>query len=156
MNGAMELRSLLRQKTWDKEVVLWLGSDAILKDELLAHTVQELDLLDFFDPNNLPANNDVARDHLTASLRKYLLEIQPSARKKIIMVVRSGGLLARYNIGLKSFFDWFCCDFGMVIITLARSAEKVAWPPSVVLDDDRLYNYFTGIGMCSRVMTDKG
>ena len=64
MNGVAELRSLLRQKAWDKEVVLWLGSDAALKDELLAYTVQELDLLDLFDPNNLPANDDVARDQL--------------------------------------------------------------------------------------------
>jgi hypothetical protein len=156
MNGAAELRNLLRQKTWDKEVVLWLGSDAALKDELLAHNVQKLDLLDLFDPNNLPANDDVARDHLASSLRKYLQGLQPSSRMKIVQVVRSGGLLARYNIGLKSFFDWFCCDFGMVILTLARSTEKTAWPSAVVFDDERLYDYFTGIGMCSHVITDKG
>jgi len=156
MNGVTELRNVLRQKAWDKEVVLWLGSDASLKDALIAHTVQELDLLDLFDPNDLPSNDDVARDHLIAALRKYLQGLQPSPHSKIVLVVRSGGLLARYNIGLKSFFDWFCCDFGMVILTLARSTEKSAWPAAVVFDDDRLYDYFTGIGMCSRVITDKG
>lgn len=156
MNGVAELKNLLRQKTWDKEVVLWLGSDAALKSELSACNAQELDILDLFDPNNLPANDEVARDHLITSLRKYLQGLQPSARSKIVLVVRSGGLLARYNLGLKSFYDWFCGDFGMVIITLARGADKMAWPAAVVFDDDRLYDYFTGIDMCSRVITDKG
>jgi len=156
MNGVTELKNLLRQKTWDKEVVLWLGSDAALKNELIPYNVQELDILDLFDPNNLPSNDEEASDNLKTSLRKYLQGLQPSARSKIVLVVRSGGLLARYNLGLKSFYDWFCSDFGMVIIRLVRGADRMAWPSAVVFDDDRLYDYFTGIDMCSRVITDKG
>jgi len=156
MNGVTELKSLLRQKTWDKDVVLWLGSDAALKDVLSQCNTQELDILDLFDADNLPSNDDDARTRLTTSLRQHLQGLQPTAQSKIVLVVRSGGLLARYNLGLKSFYDWFCCDFGMVIITLVRAAEKMNWPSSVVIDDNRLYDYFTGIGMCNRVITDKG
>jgi hypothetical protein len=156
MNGVTELKNLLRQKTWDKDVVLWLGSDAALKDALSLCNAQELDILDLFDPDNLPANEEDAHARLTNSLRQHLQGLQPTARSKIVLVVRSGGLLARYNLGLKSFYDWFCGDFGMVIIALARAAEKMTWPAAVVFDDDRLYDYFTGMGMCSRVITDKG
>lgn len=156
MNGVTELKNLLRQKTWDKDVVLWLGSDAAMKDALSLCNTQELDILDLFDPDNLPANDEDACARLTTSLRQHLQGLQPTARSKIVLVVRSGGLLARYNLGLKSFYDWFCCDFGMVIIVLARAAEKMTWPSAVVFDVDRLYDYFTGIGMCSCVITDKG
>lgn len=156
MNGVTELKNLLRQKTWDKDVVLWLGSDAALKDVLSQCNTQELDILDLFDVDNLPSDDEDARARLTTSVRQHLQGLQPTARSKIVLVVRSGGLLARYNLGLKSFYDWFCCDFGMVIITLARAAEKMTWPSSVVIDDNQLYDYFTGIGMCNRVITDKG
>jgi hypothetical protein len=151
-----DLKNLLQQKTWDKEVVLWLGSERTLRDTLSNHSVQVMDLLDLFDSNSLPADDDDTRVQLTAALRRHLQELNATARSKIVLIVRSGGLLARYNLGLREFYDWFCGDFGMVIITLDHSADDLTWPETVVFEKDRLYNYFTEPGMCSRVFTHKG
>lgn len=156
MKALAELEKLLRQKTWDKEIVLWLGPDTALKDALSKYTAHELDMLDLLDPNNLPSDDNDTRERMISTLRHRLQELNTTAGKKIVLVLRSAALLARYNLGLKEFYDWFCSDFGMVVVPLAHSADETAWPEAVVFDKDRLYNYFTGTGMCSRVLTDKG
>jgi hypothetical protein len=59
-------------------------------------------------------------------------------------------------VGLKEFYNWFCGDFSLVIIPLARPSEDTAWPESVAFEKDRLYNYFSTTGMCSRIIAERG
>ena len=156
MNRATDLEDLLRQKTWDKEVVLWLGPESRLKDLLSNHSIHELDILDLFDPNNLPSDDDETRMRLTQALRSRLQNINATARNSIVLVVRSCALLARYGVGLKEFYNWFCGDFGMVIMPLNHPKDDLALPENVLFEKDRLFNYFSEPGMCSRIVADKG
>jgi hypothetical protein len=156
VNRPTDLEDLLRQKTWDKEVVLWLGSESRLKDLLSNHNVHELDILDLFDPNNLPSDDDETRTHLTQALRSRLENLNATARNSIVLVVRSCALLARYGVGLKEFYNWFCGDFGMVIMPLNHPKGDLALPENVLFEKDRLFNYFSEPGMCSRIVVDKG
>ena len=156
MNRATDLEALLRQKTWDKEVVLWLGSESRLKDLLSNHNIHELEILDLFDPNNLPSDDDETRMLLTQALRSRLQNLNATARNSIVLVIRSSALLARYGVGLKEFYNWFCGDFGMVIMPLNHPKDDLALPENVLFEKDRLLNYFSEPGMCSRIVADKG
>ena len=44
-----ELAELVRQRTWDKELVLWFGPESKLLPFLATVHVEVLDLLDLFD-----------------------------------------------------------------------------------------------------------
>lgn len=156
MNPATDLEELLRQKTWDKEVVLWLGSESRLKDLLSNHNIHELDILDLFDPDNLPSDDDGTRMRLTQALRSRLQNLNATARNRIVLVVRSCALLARYGVGLKELYNWFCGDFGMVIMPMHHPKDDLAFPENVIIEKDRLFNYFSEPGMCSRIVADKG
>ena len=156
MNRVTNLEDLLRQKTWDKEVVLWLGSESRLKDLLSSHNVHELEILDLFDPDNLPSDDDETRMRLTQALRSHLQNLNATGRNRIVLVVRSCALLACYGVGLKEFYNWFCGDFGMVIMPLKHPKDDLAFPENVHFEKDRLFNYFSEPGMCSRIVADKG
>ena len=60
----------------------------------------------------------------------------------MVLVVTSIGLLARYAVGLREFYDWFCGDFSMVVLLLERTLEETQWPEEVSCDSDRLLGYF--------------
>jgi hypothetical protein len=156
VNSVAELEDLLRQKTWDKEIILWLDSETQLKTLLSNHKFRELDLLDLFNLNSLPTDDDDTRTRLVQALRALLQDFNATGRSRIILVVRSCGLLARYDVGLKEFYDWFCGDFSLVIIPLARPSDDTAWPESMAFEKDRLNNYFSTTGMCSRIIAEKG
>ncbi len=54
MKTAADLAALTRQKTWDKDVVLWIGSENALLHTLGQISYAVLDLLDVFDEEHLP------------------------------------------------------------------------------------------------------
>ncbi len=72
MDGLAELIQLAGQRTWDKELVLWVGTEAQLAPALAGVHVEELDLLDLFDgPPARIDDNEVGR-FLSRSLKKRL------------------------------------------------------------------------------------
>jgi len=152
VNAVAELGAILKQRTWDKEVILWSGSDADLQEATNGAKTVEVDLLDVFDENRLPADDDEARRELATGLRTRLQALDCGPGRRLVLIVRSCGLLARYGLGLKPFYDWFCGDYGLVLIPLAGGEAALAWPEGVTLERDRLSGYFTGPGMCSRAI----
>ncbi len=57
MQAIEELAQLVRQRTWDKELLLWSGPEAKLLPVLTGLQVESLELLDLFDPTNLPIDS---------------------------------------------------------------------------------------------------
>ncbi len=49
MRSSADLAALVRQRTWDKELVLWVGSESALRKAVAPVPVETLDLLDLFD-----------------------------------------------------------------------------------------------------------
>lgn len=49
-----ELAELIRQRTWDKELLLWFGPEIKLLPLLASVHVDVLDLLDLFEPASIP------------------------------------------------------------------------------------------------------
>jgi hypothetical protein len=167
MQAIDELAQIARQRTWDKELLLWSGPEAKLLPALKGLQIETLDLLDLFDPTHptwtglsetgcasrrdaATWDDDDVRHHLSRSLRRQLQAVDRTAGKRTALVVRSAGLLARYRVGVRDFYEWFCDDFSMVILLVERPAVEEDWPEEVDGDPDRLVEYFAEAGMTKR------
>jgi hypothetical protein len=142
MKPPAELKSLVEQRTWEKEVVLWVGTETALAKLLGPVHHATLDLLDLFDEDKLPMDDEETRQCMVAVLSTRLQAIPTGPGTRVVLVVTSIGLLARYAVGLREFYDWFCGDFSMVVLLLERTLEETQWPEEVSCDSDRLLGYF--------------
>jgi len=156
VKSAANLQTLIGSRTWDKELVMWMGTEKALHQALGPGKTVILDLLDLFDLGNLPADDESTRDQLRDRLRDKLRAIQRGPDNRVILVVKSIGLLARYNVGLKAFYDWFIGDFTMVVLLLDSGTEKVEWPEEVRCEGNRLLSYFSEPGMVKEVFGTSG
>jgi len=156
MKTVADLAALTRQKTWDKDVVLWVGAEHALLHTLgqLSYTV--LDLLDLFDEDCLPMEHEETQAHLRRGLRRQLQSLQVSAERRTVLIVKSIGLLARYHAGVREFYEWFCNDFAMVVLLLDGVLEERLWPEEVTCDTDSLLKYFDTPGVVKQVFGEKG
>ena len=76
MKTAADLGALTRQKTWDKDVVLWVGAEHALLHILAQTPYVVLDLLDLFDEECLPMDDEETRVQLLRGLRHQLQSFQ--------------------------------------------------------------------------------
>ena len=151
MKTASDLRAILTQRTWDKEVLVWLGSEKSLLEAMGSVKSIPLDLLDLFDVDNLPIDDDETKDALRSRLRSQLKVLPKGPDNRTVLLVKSVGLLARYGVGLKEFYDWFVGSFAMVVLLLENTSGKTDWPDEVHFDARRLLDYFAEPGMVKDV-----
>jgi hypothetical protein len=156
MKTAADLAVLTRQKTWDKDVVLWVGSEHALLHTLGQISYTVLDLLDLFDEDCLPMDNEETQAHLRRGLRRQLQSLQIGPEKRTVLIVKSIGLLARYQAGVREFYEWFCNDFAMVVLLLDGVLEERLWPEEVTCDTDSLLQDFNTPGVVKQVFGEKG
>jgi hypothetical protein len=143
VKSSQDLAASVRRRAWDKDLVLWIGSEDSLHKMIGQARVEVIDLLDLFIPDHLPMDDEETRDQLRHALRKKLQTIELGPTHRVVLVVRSIGLLARYDAGVREFYDWFCGDFGMVVLALDDLIENLKWPDEVVCESDLLIKYFT-------------
>jgi len=156
VKGIADLRVLLKQRTWDKEVVLWLDSEKSLLDAFGSAKYVSLDLLDLFDIDSLPADDDETHNDLCERLRHRLKAIPKGPDNRTVLVVKSIGLLARYRIGLKEFYDWFVGSHTVVVLVLDGMPAMANWPEEVHCDSKQLFNYFAETGMVNDIYAVNG
>jgi len=151
LKGISDLRALLKQRTWDKEVLLWVGSEKPLVDAcgLTNHVI--LDLLDLFDLDSLPLDDDETHNALSERLRHKLKAIPKGSENRTVLIVKSIGLLVRYQVGLKEFYDWFIGSHTVVALVLDGLPENTHWPEEVRCDRKHLFDYFAEGGMVSDI-----
>jgi hypothetical protein len=87
-------------------------------------------------------DDEETRQYMIAALANRLQAISTGPGNRVVLVVTSIGLLARYGVGLREFYDWFCGDFSMVVLLLERTLEDTQWPDEVSCDSGRLLSYF--------------
>ncbi|HEX7376076.1 MAG TPA: hypothetical protein VF278_03140 [Pirellulales bacterium] len=137
------LSQLLRRRTWDKELNVWVGPVAELRSALGEMRVETLDLLDLFDTDNLPIDDDEVRQCLKRELRRRLPAIPRAPAQRLVLLVLSAGLLARYNGGVREFYDWFCNDSSVAFLVI-EGVSEANWPAEVECEPKRLIHYFLG------------
>jgi hypothetical protein len=147
-----DLSKVLSQQTWDKELILWLGPESKLLPSLTNVQVNTIDLLNLFAAIEIPGEDDGVRKHLSRSLRQYLKSVPRVVGKRIVLIVRSAGLLARYRVGVQDFYDWFCNDFALAILIVEGTCHGTEWPEDVECSPDQLVDYFNDSGIVQRFM----
>ena len=147
-----DLSKVLSQQTWDKELILWLGPESKLLSSLTNVQVKTIDLLDMFDSVEKVGEDNEVRKHLSRSLRQHLKSIPRTTGKRIALIVRSAGLLARYRVGVQDFYDWFCNDFALAILLIEGTCIGTEWPDEVECSPDELVDYFKDSGIVQRFM----
>jgi len=101
-------RDLLDAPYWSKEVVVWVGGMEGLAELLSASRRIDLDLVALVpDDEKLPSSRDDRADLMRRQLDEFLRANQPDGKQRVVLVVRNAGLLAKYGVGLQSFYDWF-------------------------------------------------
>jgi hypothetical protein len=156
VSGIEEFRALVKQRTWDKEVLLWRGPEKSMAETLTTIKHLTLDLVDLFDVNNLPIDDDETRDELRTQLRQRLRSIPKGPDNRTVLIVKSIGLLARYNVGLKEFYDWFIGSHTLVVLLLESVVEPSKWPDDVRCEAKRLIDYFAAPTMVKAVYNSQG
>jgi hypothetical protein len=151
-----ELRALLKNRTWDKEVLLWVGPEKVLSEVVSSSNPITLDLLDLFDLDKLPIDDEQTRNELRDRLRQRLKVIPKGPDNRTVLLVRSVGLLAPYKVGLKEFYDWFIGSYTLLILLLGEVAEHAKWPDEVRCQPKRLLDYFTEPGMVKEIYGAQG
>ena len=146
----------MKQHTWDKDLILWLGSEQKLLEVLRPGSYEVLDLLDLFDEGSLPMDDESTRSFLVQELRKKLQSVHHGSGRRCILVVRSIALLARYGVGIREFYNWFCNDFRMAVLLLDGPLEQTEWPEEVLCHNDLLLKYFSSPGMVKEVYREGG
>jgi hypothetical protein len=156
VKAAEDLAVLVQQRTWDKDLVLWLGSEQRLLDVLRPGSYQVLDLVDSFDEACLPMDDESTRSLLARELRDKLQSLEAGSGRRTILIVKSIALLARYGVGIREFYNWFCNDFRMAILFLEGPLEHADWPEEVICNNDLLLKYFNSPGMVKEVYRERG
>lgn len=143
MKTAADFTRLASQRTWDKDVVVWVGPESSLLAALPAGLDRQVvDLLDLLDEKALPDAEADAALLLRRALRQRLTEMAPSGGHRRIVVVKSAGLLVRYDLGLREFFDWFCSDHGLAVVLIEATPTKFGLPPGIECRPRTLVDYF--------------
>jgi hypothetical protein len=139
---ATDLTLLVQQKTWDKDLVLWLGPEKRLREILGSSPIIVLDLLDLFDSDHMPMDDDETRSELQRHLRNWLQAHPTGPDSRTVLLVRSVSLLVRYQVGVRDFYEWFCNDFGMVVLVLNGLLTETIQSEEVICVPERLVQYF--------------
>lgn len=142
MLQAKELSQLLGQRAWDKELNLWVGPEPELRALLDGVKIETIDLLDLIEAD-CPADDDEIRLYLARAIRRRLKSVSREPGQRMVLVVLSAGLLARYGVGVREFYDWFCDDFSMVFLVVEGRYVGIQWPEEVECRPNQLVDYFS-------------
>jgi hypothetical protein len=140
------LQNLVQRPDWSKNVLVWIGDRAALASALVGTTQVDLDLLDLLpDDDDLPPARDDRTETLRQRLEERLRQLRTDGKDRVALRVRNAALLARYGVGLRSFYDWFGGSQTMTVLEIDR-VKPINLPGTVAgaihLDPDELANYF--------------
>jgi hypothetical protein len=142
MPETAELSQLVAQRTWDKELNLWVGPERELRTLLHGVKLQTLDLLDLI-VGDTPSDDDDIRRYLALAIRQHVKAISRQRGQRMVLIVLSAGLLARYGVGVREFYEWFCDDFSMVFLVIEGRCSDMHWPEEVECHPNQLTDYFS-------------
>lgn len=140
------LHSILQRPIWSKDVAVWIGSRGPLDEALQGFRQVLLDVLDLLpEDEKLPAARDDRVELLREQLDQQVRRLRPEGEEPTVLRVRNAALLARYGVGLRSFFDRFAGSRTMTVLEI-DPVKPVTLPATVAdtlrLDAGSLVNYF--------------
>jgi len=112
-----QLRDLVDQPLWSKQVIVWIGERSRLDQLLQGKSQRLLDVLALIpDDDQWPSDPEERADWLRSRLDEAVQGLRPAGPKRVILRVRNAALLAKLGIGLEPFFDWFAGSSTMTVL----------------------------------------
>jgi hypothetical protein len=141
-----QLRGVVDQPPWSKQVIVWMGSRSGLDQILQGHSQRVVDVLEMIpEDESWPTDPDDRADWLRRRLDHEVQALRPSGPERVILRVRHAALLAKLGTGLGPFFDWFAGSTTMTILEV-DPVKPVRLPDTVAgtiqVDPDWLANRF--------------
>jgi hypothetical protein len=141
-----QLKELIRQPLWSKQVVVWMGERTALDPLLVGADQRELDILALIpDGDTWPRAKDERADWLRDRLDRELRALKSGIAGRTVLRVRNAALLARLGTGLRPFYDWFAGSDTMTVLEVDPVSPLVlpdTVANSVRLDPDWLADSF--------------
>lgn len=141
MKTPADFTRLASQRTWDKDVVVWLGLRCWQRCPPARIARRWICWTSWTEGPARDAEADAAL-LLRRALRQRLTELAPSGGQRRIVIVKSAGLLVRYDLGLREFFDWYCGDHGLAVVLIEATPNKIGLPPGIECRPRVLVDYF--------------
>ncbi len=141
-----ELRQLVGQPLWSKQVVVWMGERSRLDPILQCHAQRVIDILELIpEDESLLTDPEDRRDRICGRLGEVVKDLRPSGPERVVLRVRNAAILAKLGTGLGPFFDWFAGSNTMTVLEI-DPVKPVRLPDSVAgtirVDTDWLANRF--------------
>jgi hypothetical protein len=112
-----QLRDLVDQPLWSKQVIVWIGERSRLDQLLHGKSQRLLDILALIpDDDQWPSDPEERTDWLRSRLGQAVQGVRPTEPKRVILRVQNAALLAKLGIGLEPFFDWFAGSSTMTVL----------------------------------------
>ncbi len=112
-----QLRDLVNQRLWSKQVVVWIGERSRLDQLLQGKSQQLLDVLELIpEDDQWPSDPDERAECLRSRLDEAVQGLRPAGPERVILRVRNAALLATLGTGLRPFFDWFAGSSTMTVL----------------------------------------
>ena len=117
--NAEELKDLVNQRAWSKQVIVWIGERFRLDQLLEGKSQRVLDVLELIpEDEEWPSDSEDRADWLRSRLDERVQGLRPSGPDRAILRVRNAALLAKLEIGLQPFFDWFAGSSTMTVLEI--------------------------------------
>jgi hypothetical protein len=141
-----QLRDLVNQRLWSKQVVVWIGERSRLDQLLQGKSQQLLDVLELIpEDDQWPSDPDERAECLRSRLDEAVQGLRPAGPERVILRVRNAALLATLGTGLRPFFDWFAGSSTMTVLEV-EPIKPIGIPDTMTgvvrVDFDWLPNLF--------------
>jgi hypothetical protein len=112
-----QLRDLVDQPLWSKQVIVWIGERSRLDQLLQGKSQRLLDVLSLIpDEIQWPSDPEERADCLRFRLDEAVQSLRPAGPGRVVLRVRNAALLAKLGTGLEPFFDWFAGSSTMTVL----------------------------------------
>jgi len=112
-----QLKDLVNQRLWSKQVVVWIGERSHLDQLLQGKSERLLDILELIpEDDQWPSDPEERADWLRSRLDEAVRSLRPTGSERVILRVRNAALIATIGTGLQPFFDWFAGSSTMTVL----------------------------------------
>lgn len=138
-----------------RHLYIWHGSLPALLNFIPRELLLEFDLLDIIEK----VQPDVTDEQIKSSLKQFIIErlreLNVPPGKQGALVITNNLLLARYNIPLTIFYDYFICDRTCVILHIGEYYLDNKLPNYIIFEPRQILKYFASLAGEENVIAEE-
>lgn len=124
-----------------RKLYLYCGNKGSIKSVLPIEILKEVDLLKIIPAEDYADDTSIQKA-IKDALKKILQEnIQSLTGQQVLLIINSW-ILARYDVRLSIFYQYYLVDRTMVILHIDKTSFGVSLPKYVIFKDNIVLKYF--------------